>query len=283
MARRDATIWSELEDGMETSEIAAKLLATLDARETCAPLTGHHDGFDLAAAYKVTAELRRLRMARGERPVGRKIGFTNRVLWDEYGVRAPIWGDMYESTVIEPGGTGAEIAVGPFNEPKIEPEIAFGLAAAPEPGMDEDALLSCIGWAAQGFEIVHSIYPGWRFQPPDTVAAFGMHGAFFLGPRVSLAEQPMTGAMLEDFTQALLQDGTETETGHASDVLGGPLTALRHLVELLAEDPDNPALAPGEIVTTGSLTRALDVAPGQTWETRIGGLPFPDLRVRLVA
>ncbi len=267
---------------MKTSEIAAEVLATFDARKTCAPLTGRVSGFDLALAYKVTAELRRLRMARGERPVGRKIGFTNRVLWDEYGVRAPIWGDMYEETVIEPGGTQAEIALGPFSEPKIEPEIAFGLAAAPEAGMDEDALLACIGWVAQGFEIVHSIFPGWRFHPPDTVAAFGMHGAFFLGPRVPLAEQPLTRAALEDFSQTLLKDGAEAETGHASDVLGGPLTALSHLVELLAEDPDNPALAPGEIVTTGSLTRAVDVAPGQTWETRIEGLALPDLKLSLV-
>ncbi len=65
-------------------------------------------------------------------------------------------------------------------------------------------------------------------------------------------------------------------------MLGGPLTALSHLVELLAEDPDNPALAPGEIVTTGSLTRAVDVAPGQTWETRIEGLALPDLKLSLV-
>lgn len=264
---------------METSAIAAEVLATLDARKTCAPLTGRLAGFDLTAAYRVTAELRRLRMARGERPVGRKIGFTNRVLWDEYGVRAPIWGDMYDTTV----GETPEIVLGPLNEPKIEPEIAFGLASAPEPGMDEDALLACIGWAAQGFEIVHSIFPGWRFQPADTVAGFGMHGALFLGPRVALAETPLTRAMLEDFSQTLLKDGAVAETGHASDVLGGPLTALRHLVELLAGDPDNPALAPGEIVTTGSLTRAIDVAPGQTWETRISGLALPDLRLRLIA
>jgi len=267
---------------METSEIAAELLATFDGRRTCAPLTGRNGGLDLAAAYKVTAELRRRRMARGERPVGRKIGFTNRVLWDEYGVRAPIWGDMYQGTVIEPGGAEAEIALGPFNEPKIEPEIAFGLATAPEPGMDEDALLGCISWAAQGFEIVHSIFPGWRFQPPDTVAGFGMHGAFFLGPRVPLAEQPLTRAMLENFSQTLIRDGAEAETGHASDVLGGPLTALSHLVDLLADDPDNPALAPGELVTTGSLTRAVDVAPGQIWETRIDGLALPNLKLTLV-
>ena len=36
--------------------------------------------------------IRRLRIARGERPLGYKIGFTNRGIWDRYGVHAPIWG-----------------------------------------------------------------------------------------------------------------------------------------------------------------------------------------------
>src|SRR3712207_7701374 len=39
------------------------------------------------------------RMTRGERALGWKIGFTNRTIWDEYGVHAPIWGPMYDSTL----------------------------------------------------------------------------------------------------------------------------------------------------------------------------------------
>ena len=263
----------------EIVSIARAALAALDERAQVEPFTGRVAGFDLPAAYKVTAEIRRMRMGRGETPIGRKIGFTNRVLWDEYGVHAPIWGDMYDSTVSE---LAQEVRLAPFAEPKIEPEVAFGLSAAPEAGMDEDALLGCIGWAALGFEIVHSIFPGWRFEPADTIAGFGMHGVFVLGERVDLDKRPISRAALADFSLSLLRDGTKVDEGHASDVLGGPLTALRHLVELLARDPDNPALAAGEIVTTGSLTRAFDIRPGETWETRIDGLPLPDLQLRVI-
>src|SRR5215510_15491536 len=52
-------------------------------------------------------------------------------------------------------------ALAPFAEPRIEPEIVFRLAAAPSPEMDEAALFGCIDWVAQGFEIVHSVFPGW--------------------------------------------------------------------------------------------------------------------------
>jgi len=262
----------------EIVSIARAALAAMDEKAQVEPFTGRVAGFDLPAAYKVTAEIRRMRMGRGETPIGRKIGFTNRVLWDEYGVHAPIWGDMYDSTVSE---LAPEVRLAPFAEPKIEPEVAFGLNAAPKAGMDEEALLGCIGWAAQGFEIVHSIFPGWRFKAADTVAGFGMHGAFVLGKRVDLTKRQISRTALAEFSLSLLRDGTTADQGHASDVLAGPLTALRHLVELLAHDPDNPPLAAGEIVTTGSLTRAFDIRLGEAWETRIDGLPLPDISLRL--
>ena len=38
-------------------------------------------------------------------------------------------------------------------------------------------------------------------------------------------------------------------------------------------------LAAGEIVTTGVLTDAHSVSPGETWSTEIAGLPLPGLRI----
>ena len=59
----------------------------------------------------------------------------------------------------------------------------FGLKAAPLPGMNEAALLDCIEWVTLGYEIVQSIFPGWKFAAADTVAANGVHGALMIGPR----------------------------------------------------------------------------------------------------
>src|SRR5947207_3650286 len=74
------------------------------------------------------------------------------------------------------------LPLAPYTEPKIEPEIMFGLAAAPSPGMDDAALLSCIAWVAHGFEIVQSIFPDWKFSAADTIVADAMHGALLVGP-----------------------------------------------------------------------------------------------------
>ncbi|MDP4023599.1 hydratase [Methylobacterium sp. NEAU 140] len=260
---------------------ARTILAAHEHRRSIAPLFDWDPGLDLPAAYRVAAEVRRLREARGERPVGRKIGFTNTTLWETYGVRAPIWGTVYDTTLHEAGDGPLPLAA--LVEPRIEPEIVFGLAAAPERGADAEALLGCVAWAALGFELVQSLYPGWRFTAPDTVAAFGLHGALVVGARVPIDGE--AGAWirdLADLTVTLSCDGREADRGIAKNVLGGgPLAALAHLVAALANDPESPPLAAGEIVTTGTLTRVLPVAPGQTWRADLSGSRLPGLALTL--
>ena len=257
---------------------ARTILAAQAEHRQIASLSGADSAFDLREAYRVAAEVRRLREGRGERVVGRKIGFTNTTIWDHYGVHAPIWGSVYDTTL--GAGGGPPLALAPFLEPRIEPEIVFGLARAPEPGMDAAALIACVGWAAQGFEIVQSLFPAWRFSAADTVAAFGLHGALVVGERVRIApgEAEAWIAALQAFGMDLLRDGEIADRGTAKNILGGgPLAALAHLVAVLADDPASPPLSAGEIVTTGTLTQALPVAAGETWRTRLTGLALPGL------
>ena len=259
-------------------EIAVEALAVLDSGAQIAPFSTRRS-FGLDDAYRVTLAIRELREARGERPIGRKIGFTNRTIWAEYGVYAPIWGYVYASTVRNLDGT-AFILAG-LAEPRIEPEIVFGLAAAPDPAMDEAALLGCIAWVAHGFEIVQSIFPGWKFAAADTVAAFGLHGALLIGPRHAVASDRAAWlATLARFEIDLRCDGALIDHGRAANVLDGPLSALRHLVGLLAEDRVNLPLAAGEIVTTGTLTRAFPIAAGETWSTRLSGITLDGIALR---
>ena len=166
-------------------------------------------------------------------------------------------------------------------EPRIEPEIIFGLAEAPSPNMDEAALARCIDWVAHGYEIVQSIFPQWKFTPADTVAANGLHGALLIGKRHAFQPRAAEWAReLAAFDIDLYCNGALADRGHAANVLGSPVSALRHLVELLAEDAVNPPLKAGEIVTTGTLTRALPIAPGETWTTKLRGIALEGISLR---
>jgi len=272
-------------ESLSAAAHAGIILAAHEHRRPIDPLTGWDPSLDLPSAYRVAEAIRSRRTARGERVVGRKIGFTNTTLWDRYGVRAPIWGYMYDTTLRHRAALTGPVALNAFVEPRIEPEIVFGLARAPEPGMDDAALLGCLDWAAAGFEIVQSLYPGWRFAAPDTVAAFGLHGLLMVGERVRIAaaeRQAWIGG-LQTVSVELLRDGAVADRGSGANVMGaGPLAALRHLIDVLANDPAAPPLASGEVVTTGTLTDALPVAPGQVWTTRLAGLPLPDIDLALI-
>jgi len=265
----------------EIDAVASAAFAALGSGRQIAPFSTHLGSFSLDDAYRVTNAVRRLREARGERVLGRKIGFTNRTIWAEYGVYDPVWGFLYDRTVRDLADIGDPFFLSGLAEPRIEPEIVFGLASAPDPDMDEATLLTCVDWVAHGFELVQSIFPNWIFNAADTVAAFGLHGALLVGERHPVAPLRVDWLdTLSDFTIDLYRDGARVDRGLASNLLGGPLTALRHLVNVLARDPANPPLAAGEIVTTGTLTRAFPVSPGETWRTRPDGIALDGIEIR---
>jgi 2-oxo-3-hexenedioate decarboxylase len=264
----------------EIDRIAAEACDVLHSGRQVEPFSSRSQAFDLGQAYRVTAAVRRRREERGERAIGRKIGFTNRTIWDEYGVSAPMWGYVYDRTARDLPPAGEAVSLAALAEPRIEPEIMFGLAAAPAPEMDERALLGCVAWVAHGFEIVQSIFPRWEFALADTVAGYGLHGTLLIGPRHAIDDADAWYRALTTFEIDLLRNGELMDRGQAANVLGGPLSAMRHLVAVLADDPDNPPLAAGEIVTTGTLTRAFPVFPGETWSTRPSGVGLDGVAVR---
>jgi 2-oxo-3-hexenedioate decarboxylase len=267
----------------DVQAVAAEAFAVLDTGRQIAPFSSRLPHFDLDDAYRVTAAVRQLRETRGEISLGRKIGFTNRTIWDEYQVGAPMWGYIYDRTVHDLADLESTLSLTGLAEPRIEPEIIFGLATAPEPGMDERALHTCVDWVAHGFELVQSIFPRWEFTLPDTVAAYGLHGRLVIGPRHALGQSVDDRARdLSAFRIDLKRDGRLVDEGQAANVLGGPLSALRHLVEVLSDDPVNPPLATSDIVTTGTLTRAFPVAPGETWSTEPKGVALDGIAIRFV-
>jgi 2-oxo-3-hexenedioate decarboxylase len=84
----------------EVQAIAVEALAALDTGRQIKPFSSRTSSFNLDDAYRVTAAVRKMREARGELPVGRKIGFTNRTAWVDYDVNEPMWGYVYDCTTL---------------------------------------------------------------------------------------------------------------------------------------------------------------------------------------
>ncbi len=267
---------------MNTDVIARELLAALDGKTTIEPLTNRDAGFDAEAAYMVSAEITRRRRARGEHPIGRKIAFTNRMIWDEYGVSSPIWAHVYDSTVTYLDEPAGRLPIGRLAQPRLEPEIVLHFKTAPPPTADEAELLSHIDWIAHGYELVQSHFPNWKFKAADTIAGFGLHGALVVGPRRPIERLTDAVGKLRTFTIELIRDGKVEAQGRGSNVLDSPLLAAAHLIDILQQQPQFPSIEPGELVTTGTLLSPPLVFPGETWITELSGIELPGLRLHLV-
>lgn len=266
-------------DAISTDAIAAELLDALDRTVQIQPFTDRYPDFDNAAAYRVNAEIFRRRVARGEKPIGRKIGFTNRTIWPEYGVYEPMWAHVYDTTVTFFDGNSGTQAIGHLAEPRIEPEVLLHFKSAPAGARTEADILDCIDWIAHSVEIVQSHFPNWSFKAPDTAAAFGLHGALMVGPQRPVGEFDDLVAKLRTFTITLARNGDMRAQGGGANVLDSPLLAFAHLQRLLEDLPQFEPIQPGEIVSTGTLTAALPIRAGETWSTEFSGLELDGLRI----
>jgi 2-oxo-3-hexenedioate decarboxylase len=264
----------------DVKAVADEVVASLARHYQIPKFSSRPGGLTLAQAYRVVPLLRAAFEARGETITGRKIGFTNREMWKVYGVQSPIWGYITNRTTRELASTQA-VRIKDFVEPRIEPEIIFGLKAAPLPGMSEAALLDCIEWIAFGYEVVQSIYPDWKFAAPDAVAAHCVHGALVIGARHAIAPRKADWQHeLATFGVELYCNGKLSQRGSGALVLDSPLLALRSLVELLAGDTHNPPLRAGEIISTGTLTLAMPVSAGESWTAKVSGILLEEIALR---
>lgn len=243
--------------------LAKELIELHDAPREVPPFSQRYPGLTPAAGYDAALRLHEHRVARGWKPVGRKIGFTNRTLWERYGVHEPLWGMVYDRTLIHARNDRATVGLQGLTQPRIEPEIAFKLSKAPG-----ENLLDCIEWMAHAVEIVQCHHPAWKVTIADCTADNGLHGRLIVGTPIPLGDP----AKLPLVQARLFKGERLVDQGVGANVLGSPLLSLAHLVELLRKQPDAPPLRAGEIITTGVLTDAHPVAPGETWRTEVTGL-----------
>lgn len=270
--------------GLATSAAAidvarvASLLAAMDqGRDPPADVADAATGIAEGMAFQ--DEINRLRLARGERPVGFKIGFTNRTIWDRYGVYAPIWAPVWDTTVVKVSGSATPTAPACFdagviaarlNRPRLEPEIVLGLRTIPSSDpSDLAAVASAVEWVAHGFELVQCPWPEWRFRAAQAIASQSLHGALLVGPSRRVTDPGSLAAALADLEIDLACDGEIVAHGHGRDVLDGPVNALAQWLVAAAAAPTVVRPADGMLVTTGTLTDAQTVNPGARWQTHL--------------
>ena len=272
---------------MDSASVRAIALRLIDAQDRVVqipPIAAATPGFDVDVAYDVLREVESHRIAQGWRPVGRKIGFTNRTIWPRYGVYQPMGARVWSHTVQYAKSELAIQSLAGFVQPRIEPEVVFKLAAPVAAGADARTVLAATEWIAPGFEIVQSHFPEWKFAAADCTAAFGLHAALTVGEPypIDAANRESIVAALSEFRVTLRRAAVVIDTGVGANVLDSPALAVAHLANVLARYPQHPPLEAGEIVTTGTITDAWPVAPGESWSSDYGELPLRGFTLEFV-
>ena len=251
-------------------------------RRAVAKLT---DGYplDLAGAYRVQRLGIDRRVARGERVVGVKMGFTSKAKMAQMGVDDVIWGILADAMAV-PGSSGTAQAADPgapgaaqsglydlsgLIHPKVEPEIVFRLGRAVDRPDDAESAVDAV---AVGYEILDSRFEGYKFTLPDVVADNASAAGFGVGPW-----HPVTrGTDISDVPVTLSVGGEPARTGSSAAILGDPWESLRSAARLATEA--GLTLEAGWIVLAGGITEAVPLTPGVVVKVTGGTLGTAGLR-----
>lgn len=236
------------------------------------PLSARHAGLDARDAYAVQAEYARLRMQAGATLVGRKIGATSQAIQQQLGVGTPDYGHLFDDMVIADGG---DVPLAQLVAPMVEPEIAFRLGQDLRgPGLTAQDVLAATQAVCPALEIIDSRITDWNITFVDTVADNGSSARCVFGPERELLPDTDLSAELVRLTE----DDTELAQGRATAVLGHPATSVAWLANALAEF--GAGLRAGDLVLSGSLTRAMPLQPGRAYTATFISLGSVSCRAR---
>jgi len=260
--------------------LAQELIDAYTAKTIVPAPSSREGGIDLDTAYAVEAEIARGRRAAGHQTVGWKVGYANKAMWRALKLDTLVWAHVYDDTVRYADWNDAKLSIASMVAPKIEPEIVFKLATAPASG-EPAAILEAMEWYALGFEIIDCVFPDWKFQPADFVAARGLHAALVIGEPVYVEPQDIAGLITDmaAFTVRLLKNNEMVEEGAAKNALKSPVLCVAELAEALRRR-GGETLQAGDIISTGTLTTSLPIAAGEVWIASLSGIPPSSLTLR---
>jgi 2-keto-4-pentenoate hydratase len=251
-------------------------------------LTGENK-LTLDDAYDIARSLINIRIAQGETPVGRRIGFSNERVRGRYGktepISAPIWALLFDTSLEYAMDNHALHSLTKAQQPRVEPHLVFKLARTPAADATLLELADCLEWMAHGLEVVVSPYKGWEFDAPDAIAAFGLSRKLIVGEPRMLSRQgrhhlpEVLASATLSLSKMTASDSVLAGAGSGRDLMGSPLHALHAVHSQLHQRPDFSPLQAGEIVATGSMTDALPVKRGEVWTSAFAQLNLPGLSV----
>jgi 2-keto-4-pentenoate hydratase len=252
-------------DTRTIAELADRLIAAEESRTPIEVPSIAYPGMTVADGYAVQRAIIARKMARGDRVIGKKVGLTSKANQDVFGVYEPIYGQLLASGV-HPEHTPVHTAQ--FIQPIIECEITFVMRRRlAGPGVTVPDVIRATEGIMPSLELGDARMRAWigRAQAPDIVADSCGNAGIIVGGELHT---------LKDFDlrytgMVVAKNGEILATGATGAVMGNPAQAVAWLTNKLAET--ELALEEGDLVLSGALTGAVQMAAGDLLTATFGG------------
>ncbi len=233
----------------EIVEWADTLAAARRDRVGCDPISSSID-LTIDDAYAIQRAGTALRLERGEKLIGWKLGYTSLAMRAQMGIDQPNFGPLTDAMLVAHDGDADPALI----QPRAEPEIGLRFDRSLPADANLDDVLGAVGEAFACLEIVDSVYPDYRFRLEDNTADGSSAAQVVVGPALRSIER------LDEVTVVLVHNGVRGDSATGRAASGHPAAGVVWLVGQLALHGHH--IEAGHVVITGGLTRAVPLNLG---------------------
>lgn len=223
-------------------------------------ITDDYPDMDWKDAYDIQWEIRRRKLARGNRICGLKMGLTSWAKMAQMGVETPIYAFLADYFALT---DGCVVKTDELIHPKVEAEVSI-VTNKPlrGPGCHIADVMAAIEYVIPTVEIIDSRYRDFKFDLKSVIADNASSSRFVVGGNAKKIED----LDLKTLGVVMEKNGQVVEVGAGAAVLGHPAASVVMLANMLAErDEEIPA---GTFIMTGGITAAVTVEKGDAVTVR---------------
>lgn len=212
----------------------------------------------IVAGMQAQAEMRRKRLADGDKVIGWKVGFGAPALLDRLKIAGPLTGFLTERARVPSGG---EISFAGWTRPVIEPEIAVHIGRDVPRDADRETARAAIAGISPAIEVVDF------YEPPEDPSRILGHNIYQRHVVLGTAGPARQGSSSDGLTCRIIRRGAESaRTTDPQSNTGEWVAIVQHVANMLAAF--GSGLRAGEFIITGS------VVPPLTLERDEDGVAF---------
>jgi 2-keto-4-pentenoate hydratase len=207
----------------------------------------------VARGMKVQLDLRRQRLAGGDKSLGWKVGFGAPALLKQFNISGPLIGFLTQNGRVQ---SGDSVSLAGWAKPIAEPEIAVHIGRDVPAGTDRDAAAAAIAGISPAIELVDLHTPP---QDPERILGENIYQRHVV---LAGIEPARAGSSSDGLTCRIMRHGKESaRTTDPQANTGQWIEIVRHVADVLAAFGER--LRAGEIIITGSVVPPLALEPGE--------------------